>query len=114
MDYHPSVKDKGSFVERVDFLDDVGDPTTPLSASWTLTDGNGNTINQRQDVAITPLSPTAYIEVYGDDLDYDEAGTRADNTRIIVVSFTYLSALTGSVLPQKRDIRCLITDLPGV
>lgn len=114
MDQHSNARDRGSYIEQVDFTDESGAPVTPISATWSLTDGNGAIINSRQDVTITGLASTIYIALSGDDLAYNPTGTRTDNMRTLVVKATYLSSLTGTQLPLNKAVRFNITDLPDL
>ena len=114
MDQHSNARDRGSYIEQVDFTDESGAAVTPISATWSLTDGNGAIVNSRQDVTITGLASTVYIALSGDDLAYAPSGSRTDNQRILVVKATYLSSLTGTQLPKNNAVKFNISDLPDV
>ncbi len=47
--------------------DENGNPVTPLTFRWTLSDDQGNVINGRQDVSASPASPVVVV-LSGDDL----------------------------------------------
>ena len=114
MDQHSNARDRGSYIEQVDFTDESGAAVTPISATWSLTDGNGAIVNTRKDIAVTGLNSTVYIAMSGADLAYNPTGTRTDNERILVVKATYLSSLTGTQLPLNKAVKFAISDLPDL
>jgi hypothetical protein len=107
-----NVTDQSSIVIKVDFTDEAGDPVSPESASWTLTDGNEEVINSRQDVSITALSETVYISLTANDLIAKQECDPAKNTRIFVVTSTYISSLTGDTLQARQGATFVIDNLP--
>ena len=114
MEQLSNADDKSSYIIQCDFTDETGTAITPTAATWTLTDGNGDLVNSREDVPVGTLSSTVYIALSGDDLDVDETGARAANMRCLVVSATYTSSLTGTELPVKKAVKFMVTDLPQV
>ena len=114
MEQLANADDKSSYIIQCDFTDDSGEPVSPVSATWTLTDGNGDIVNTREDQPITALNSTIYIALSGDDLDVDEDGARAKNMRCLIVEATYNSTLTGGILPLKKAVKFQVTDLPQV
>jgi hypothetical protein len=112
MDQLDNAIDQSSYIVKVSFADESGTAITPTTASWTLTDGDGEIVNSREDVAITSLASSVYIALSGDDL---VAGTtRAENLRCLVIEGTYSSSLVGGTLPVKEAVKFLIEDLPQV
>lgn len=89
------ANDRSSYIIQFDFTDETGAAVVPNSATWTLTNGS-NVINNRDTIAITPLASTVYVPLYGDDLAFTDGGTR-----VLVLEGTYLSSLTGQILPIK-------------
>ena len=81
------------------------------SVTWTLTDKNGNVINSRSAVAISPAS-SVNIVLGGDDLAL-QPGESGDTERHLTVAGTYYSN-TGSDLPLKSACKFVIEDLAGV
>lgn len=106
------AREAGSFVFQIDFTDEVGTATVPVSATWSLVDSLDAVVNSRDKVPITSLAATVYVAVHGDDLL--ATGDSETDIRFFVVESTYLSALTGSILPANRAARFRITDLPGI
>jgi len=114
MDQLADATDQSSYVVQVDFSDETGAEVTPTAATWTLTDGNGDLVNTRENIPVTSLASTIYVALSGADLDVEEAGDRTENLRCLVVSASYNSILTGSLLPIKKAVKFLVTDLPQV
>jgi hypothetical protein len=58
----------GSVGMKITIVDENGDALIPTAATWTLTDLEGNVINSRTDVAISPLASEMTVLMSGDDL----------------------------------------------
>jgi hypothetical protein len=101
--------EESTYIVRVSFTDDAGEAVTPNSATWTLSDADGDIINSREEVAITPLSTSADIVLYGDDLAIGTNGTE----RKLIVEAEYDSS-AGSGLPMKGEVTFYIDDLLNV
>ena len=114
MDQLANATDQSSYVVKVDFTDESGDAVTPTAATWTLTDGNEDLVNSREDVTISSLAATISIPLSGADLDVDEDGGRTENLSCLVISASYNSSLTGTLLPIRKAVKFLVTDLPQV
>jgi|SRR3990167_9583028 len=111
---NPSVlsthaKERSTYVITVAFTDDEGAAVTPTSATWTLTDLDGNVINERSAVAITPLSTSATIVLTGDDL---VIGTYGEE-RELLVQAVYDSDL-GDDLTNNQAVRFVIDGFVAV
>ena len=106
------AREAGSFVFQIDFTNELGAATIPVSATWSLVDADDEVVNDRHQIPITGLAETVYVAVHGDDLL--AAGNGEEDFRFFVIEATYLSALTGSILPANRAARFRITDLPGI
>lgn len=104
------AKEGSTYIITCAFTDEDGDPMTPVSMTWTLTDSAGTVINSRQDVAITPLSTSVNVVLYGDDLALSGS---AQAVRVFTLEGTYNSTL-GLGLPFKDAIKFNLDDLPGV
>lgn len=68
--------DRSSYVVTVSFEDEDGDPVTPLSAEWTLTNELGVVINTRDGEEITPLAASVEIVLGGADLAWSDGQER--------------------------------------
>lgn len=107
----PASYESGSYVVRVDVTDETGATAVPISATWSLYDGDGVVVNNRENVAVSGLSSTFYIPISGDDLAVDGIGILA-TTRILVVNGTYQSAVGAGQLTFSTAGKFRITDLP--
>lgn len=92
----------------VSFTDESGASVTPSAATWSLLDGDGNVVNSRNAVSLTPAASISWA-IYGADL----AITNGDTKRVILIEATYDSDL-GSDLPFKENIHFQIQDLTGL
>jgi hypothetical protein len=104
----PAVE-RSTYAIVISFFDEAGDPVTPVTAKWTLTDDTGEVINQRSAVAITPLGETATIVLHGADLALSNSHTR----RLVTIEATYNSSL-GNGLELTAQEEFLITPLVKV
>ncbi len=107
-----SVQDQGTQIVQLKFYDEEDVPVVPVTASWTLTDGHGELVNDLEDVTIDNLDTAVFIYTSGADNNYQESGSRLDNTRCIVVKSTYHSSLVDADLPNNKAFKYLIQDLP--
>jgi len=104
--------EKSTFVISVSFTDEDDSAVVPNSGlTWTLTDMDGDVINNRENVSITPAS-TIYIVLQGDDLEIADSSNNYEG-RIITVEGTYDSDL-GSDLPMKDTCRFDVINLRKV
>ena len=101
--------EKSTFVITVAFQDEQGNSVTPNELTWTLTDMNGNVINNRDQVSITPDS-SVDIVLSGDDLALEGD---APELRVLTVEGTYSSDL-GNDLPIKDSVRFIVDNLVAV
>ena len=101
--------EKSTFVITVAFQDEQGNAVTPNELTWTLTDMNGNIINGRDQVSITPAS-SVDIVLSGDDLALEGD---APELRVLTVAGTYSSDI-GSDLPIKDSVRFIVDNLVAV
>lgn len=91
--------EKSTYVITIEFTDESGDPVTPNTVTWTLSDVYGAIINSREDVTLTPTA-TGTIVLSGDDL----VVTNYSVERVLTVAGTYDSTY-GSDLPFKDSVR---------
>lgn len=96
--------DQSTIVIGLAFTDHNGTAAIPTAATWSLTDEYGNVINERLDVAISPLAASAEIALSGDDLKYSEGPNR-----VFTVEYTYNSSL--GVLPGRDQCEFTIENL---
>lgn len=91
----------------LNFRNHNGAPATPDSATWTLTDINGNVINGRLNEAIAPVSSQETIVLSGNDL---ALGANDTGQRLVVARAIYDSDL-GNDLPLVDEIAFYIDRL---
>ncbi len=92
------------------FRDEEEELITPTAIEWSLTDGDGNTVNDRAAVAVTPTANQITIVLSGDDLAMT-AGD--DGRRQVVIRAEYDGAL-GDGLPITGMIEFTIRNVPGI
>jgi hypothetical protein len=63
-----TVNEGSTAVVTASFTDENGDALAPHTLTWTLTDTQGNVINEREDVAIDTPEAEEVIILKGDDL----------------------------------------------
>jgi len=87
----------------VSFFDDDGNAETPDSANWTLTDGDGTVINEKEEESISNPSTSNTITLSGADLDLLATETGEVAVRRFVVQAVYNSDL-GNNLPMVEAV----------
>lgn len=100
--------ESSTYVITAAFFDEDDSAVTPTSATWTLTDDLGNVVNDREDVAISPLSASVDIVLTGDDLLLPASAGLIG--RVLTVSALYNSAL-GTGLSLAAKIRFVVENL---
>ena len=105
------AKEESTYIIRVDFYDESSPPLemTPNSIYWTLVTLEGDIINSRSKVSVTPAS-TVYLVLKGDDLAMD--GSSETITREVRISGSYDSAY-GTGLPYNDAVRFEIINIVG-
>lgn len=101
--------EQSTFVVTVSFTDETGAPVTPNAGlAWTLTDRQGNVINSRSAVAITP-GESVEIVLGGADLETGES----DALRLLTVQGTYNSN-AGTNLPLAEEVEFYVRGLAAL
>lgn len=97
------AQEESSYTITASFTDEDGTAVTPTSATWTLSDTYGNTINSRAAEVITP-DTSVDITLTGDDLAISETG--AVIKRILTVEAVYDSTYgTGLTLKDTATFQ---------
>lgn len=106
--------EESTYVITVSFTDEDGNPKTPTSVIWSLTDKNNNIINSREDKVAIIVAPATSVEIVlsGDDLAM-QAGEWSGVKRILTVEAVYDSAL-GIGLPLKESAHFTLDNLVAV
>ena len=89
--------DGGTCVITATFTDSAGSSVIPTSITWSLSNGDLEIINDREDVVIAIPAASVSITLSGDDLLYLDGPDR-----IFVISIVYDST-EGSNLPNKAQ-----------
>jgi hypothetical protein len=97
--------EESTYVVAVAFLDEVGDEVIPETIVWSLTDLDGNVINSRSDVEVSPTAASINIVLSGDDL-----AISSTLDRVVTVEATYNSAY-GVDLPLRAAAKFSIENL---
>lgn len=102
--------EESTYIIRCDFEDEDGDPVTPATMTWKLTDRTGAVINSRTAVDMSPSSSTEYIVLTGADLVIADA---IDNKRFVYLKGTYNSTTHGNGLAFTEELVFEIEDFVG-
>ncbi|HEY4690298.1 MAG TPA: hypothetical protein VIK33_13365 [Anaerolineae bacterium] len=105
-----TANEKSTFALELAITDENGDPLTPNTLTWTLTDLAGNVINERAGIEIATPASTVTVVLSGDDLALPE---RAAPLRVVTLEGTYDSDL-GNDLPLKEEVQFPIRNLVKV
>lgn len=89
------------------FTDEASQEIMPVTLSWKLTDEDGNVINSRSSVSITPATSVTVV-LSGDDLALQNSSD--EGHRAILFIGTYDSSL-GNGLPLNDEARFIIENL---
>ena len=100
--------EKSTYVVEVSFFDETNTPASPTAVEWTLTDTNGEVINDREGEA-GDLLPVIKILLSGSDLAITE-GETVPAKRILTVEAVYDSDL-GTDLPLKEEFIFYVDNL---
>lgn len=106
------AREEDTYAIVATFTDENGDPATPATATWTLTNMEGTIINGRENVNITSPSSEETIVLSADDLalDTDEVGGA---NRILTVKATYNGSL-GNGLPMNDSAYFFVKDITPI
>lgn len=101
------AREEGTFVISLTFTDEDDNGVVCDSLNWTLSDMDGNVLNGRSAVSITPSATTESIVLSGTDLTMISGQT---HMRMITLQWTY-SSTYGTNLPQNDQATFIIDDL---
>lgn len=102
--------EESTYIISIAFYDDTAQPVTPNEVHWTLSDGRGNIINERANVAATP-APVVDVVLSGPDLAMTDAKDRG--RRRFTVRATYDSD-AGTDMPLNQEATFNISRLVNV
>ena len=101
------VPDKSTCVVSASFFDSAGNPATPTSLTWTMTNGAGSVVNGRSAVLVAAPSTSVDIVLGADDTDHE------DGERRIIVFDAIYNSTEGNDLPLRGAASFRIEDLRG-
>ena len=87
---------KSTYIITSAFTDADGTAVTPNALTWSLTDYEGNVINSRSGVVVTPAASVSIV-LGALDLDTDQG------KRVFTIEGTYNSATHGNNLPIREQ-----------
>lgn len=105
-----NANEQSTYAITISFTDETGAAVVPSSATWTLTDTQGQVVNSRSAVAISALAASKTIVLSANDLSL--AGYFGRD-RVLTIEAVYTSSL-GAGLPLKSEVRFTITDLLNI
>jgi hypothetical protein len=103
-----AATNRATYPVLVTFTDSNGDtvePTSVVSATWSLTDEYGNIINNREDIEINLSTSPVYIILSGDDIDIENS-----SVRYVTVDSIFNSDIYGNGLSNREQAKFLIGD----
>lgn len=101
-----NTTDGSGRVISISFTDEEGNSIIPNSASWSLINKEGETINNRTNISLTPAE-VIYISLLPEDNLYTDG-----STRILFVKGEYTSTLTNGNITVRAGAVWRISDLP--
>ena len=104
--------EEGTIIITASFTDDKGAPKAPLEFSWSWRRINGDVINNRDAVSVTPAA-SVDIALSGPDLAIQESSKIV--TRMFTCWGTYLSDINGgTTLPWTAECAIEIENYTGI
>lgn len=110
-EYNKPVREKSTIKVTCAWKNAAGTAVTPDSATWTLTDEGGDTINSRSEISIAAPSTTNDVVLSGDDLALQS--TTENGKRFFMAEAIYDSD-EGNDLPLKDQLTFYVKDLLNV
>lgn len=105
--------ENSSYLIRLDFFDESGQEVTPKTGEWSLTDLDGNVINERDGVEILSLDSTIYILLTGDDLALSSGFIGTSEKRLFLFEGTY-DSIYGNNNPIKDQLEFPVVNLAKI
>lgn len=104
-----TATEQSTYVVSVAFTDETGASVVPSAVAWTLSDVEGNVVNSRSAVSVTPAA-SIKIVLSGDDL---AVNSTAGNIRKLYIAATYNSS-NGIGLLFKDEATINIDELVNI
>ena len=106
LDLTTPAPEEGAYVITAAITDEDGTALIPTTLTWTLTDADGQIINDLQNTTIAAPAATNNIVLSGDDLAMSNANKPV---RILTLNGTYTSTY-GTGLPLREQCKFSIED----
>lgn len=103
-----TVVEGGSLFVTASFTDRNGDAVTPDSVTWSLCDGNGSIINEREDESVTPDEEVTFL-VSGDDFPWVGSYPAEIYFLYLLVKSVY-DEVDEDDVPQNQEQRIAVTN----
>lgn len=100
--------ERSTYIITITFYDDRNVSVAPDTAVWSLTDPEGNIINEREQIELTELDASVDIILQGADLAI--LGGHAQEKRHLVIEATYSSS-AGIELPLNSQLTFYVVNL---
>ena len=107
------ANEQSTFALVASFKDEEGDAVIPNTITWTLSDEDGNTINEREDVEIAVPDSSVTIVLSADDLQISNGFAGLAEKRILTIEATYDSDL-GMDLPLTESAHFVVNNLKAI
>jgi len=104
-----AAMEQSTYLITITYKDEDGNAVTPVTSTWTLTDTDGNVINEREDVAIASPSTADTVTLSGSDLTVIDG----DRDLIFTAEGTYTSS-TVTASAFKASVKFTVQALVAV
>jgi len=105
-----TVNERSTLAILVEFFDETGAAVTPTSASFSLVNEDGDIINSRNAVSVTPAAGSAVIVLTGADL----ALTAGENGKRKVLVQALYNSTNGTGLAIRKEYSFTVGNLVAV
>jgi len=107
------AEEKDTYGITISFLDGNSSGVTPNAGlSWSLVNGSGTTINNRDAIVITPAS-SVLIVLSGNDLQF-LSGESTGVKRRLHIAGTYDSTIFGSGVSLNKEVQFVLKDSSAI
>lgn len=98
------AEEGSTYIIRATYYDEDGNAVTPATVTWTLTNGDGDIVNSREDISIS--TPSTYNDIVLGAAD-TKCSSFKDETRKLILEYTYDSA-AGTGLPGTAQVSFIV------
>jgi len=105
--------ENSSYLIELTAYDELGQEVVPKTGTWSLTDTDGETINERANIVISPLAATMHVLLTGDDLALSAAFAGTSELRVFIFEGTY-DSIYGADNPLKDQLVFPVVNLAKI